>query len=114
MGGQPPNNTLAIRRHLGRMVKRTKDSGHELQGWREISEFLGLPVAVAQRWAKSGMPVHHGGRLVYAQREELNQWLGKEAQGPARIASETEDLAADLKSSLAEARHSRKTGRKAA
>jgi phage terminase Nu1 subunit (DNA packaging protein) len=97
------------------MAKPRKDAGGELQGWREISEFLGLPVAVAQRWAKSGMPVHRGGRLVYAQRDELNQWLGKEAQAPTHIASETEDLAADLKNSLAEVRgHRRKAGRKAA
>ena len=98
-------------------MKTDKDSGRELQGWREISEFLGLPVAVAQRWAKSGMPVHHGGRLVYARPEELNKWLEKESPSrvPTHIATETENLAADLKNSLAQVRkESRKTRRKAA
>jgi hypothetical protein len=35
-----------------------------LDGWQEIAEFLGQPSSVAQRWAKSGMPVTHEGRRV--------------------------------------------------
>ena len=88
----------------------------ELQGWEEIAEFLGLPVSTAQRWEKSGMPVHRGGRLVYALPEELNRWLSKESpsRSPVHIATETEDLSADLKRALSEAKRKRKPPRKAA
>jgi hypothetical protein len=34
-----------------------------LKGWQQIAKFLGQPVATAQRWAKSGMPVTREGRL---------------------------------------------------
>ena len=91
--------------------RKTKDdNANELQGWDEIARFLGLPVATAQRWQKSGMPVHRGGRYVYANPEELNRWLSKESPShfQAHIATEDEDLAADLKQALKEA----KTGRK--
>jgi hypothetical protein len=47
------------------MPKQDKNQ-RELQGWQEIAEFLGLPEATAHRWEKSGMPVHRGGRYVYA------------------------------------------------
>jgi hypothetical protein len=62
------------------------------------------------------MPVHRGGRLVYALPEELNRWLSKESpsRSPFHIATETEDLAADLKRALSEARHKRKPSHKAA
>ena len=33
-----------------------------LKGWKDIAEFLGPPVAVAQRWAGEGMPVRREGR----------------------------------------------------
>jgi hypothetical protein len=36
----------------------------ELKGWQEIAEFLGQPVSVAQRWAKTGIPVARQGRAV--------------------------------------------------
>jgi phage terminase Nu1 subunit (DNA packaging protein) len=83
---------------LTAMPKKDKNQARELQGWQEIAEFLGLPVATAQRWQKSGMPVHRGGRYVYAQPEELNRWLSKESssRAPVHIATETADLAADL------------------
>jgi hypothetical protein len=50
-----------------------------LKGWNEIARFLGQPVAVAQRWARSGMPVTREGRFMYASREELSRYLGREA-----------------------------------
>jgi len=77
-----------------------------LKGWSEIASFLGQPVAVAQRWAKSGMPVRREGRFMYASREELSQYLGREAglDVPVHIASENDDLSADLKRALAHAR----------
>jgi hypothetical protein len=28
-----------------------------LNGWQQIADFLGEPISVAQRWAKSGMPI---------------------------------------------------------
>src|SRR5947207_14453017 len=88
------------------MIKEDRSRPHELQGWQEIAEFLGLPVATAQRWEKSGMPVHRGGRYVYALPDELNRWVSTETASGARvhIASENEDLAADLKQALSEAR----------
>jgi len=100
------------------MIKEDRSRPHELQGWQEIAEFLGLPVATAQRWEKSGMPVHRGGRYVYALPEELNRWVAKESssRSPVHIATEgaDPDLTSDLKRALSEARHRRKPSRKAA
>jgi hypothetical protein len=86
-------------------VKKEKKTS-ELQGWEEIAEFLGLPVTTAKRWQRSGMPIHRGGRYVYAVPEELNSWVSTETPSGSRvhIASENEDLAADLKQALSEAR----------
>src|SRR5438105_14262954 len=77
-----------------------------LKGWTEIANFLGQPVAVAQRWARSGMPVTREGRFMYASREELSGYLGREAglNVPVHIAIEIIDLSADLKRALAHAR----------
>jgi hypothetical protein len=77
-----------------------------LKGWNEIASFLGQPVAVAQRWARSGMPVIREGRFMYASREELSRYLGREAgpDVPVHIATENMDLSADLKRALAHAR----------
>lgn len=73
-----------------------------LKGWQEISEFLGQPVNVAQRWAKTGMPVTRQGRYVTATPDELNKWLGREAGGePLHVATSEIDLAAELKRGLA-------------
>src|SRR5215813_95812 len=72
-----------------------------LKGWNEITQFLGQPVSVAQRWAKTGMPVRHEGRSVVAVPEELNQWLGRESHEPVHVASESIDLSAELKRGLA-------------
>jgi phage terminase Nu1 subunit (DNA packaging protein) len=72
-----------------------------LQGWKQIAAFLGQPLSVAQRWAKSGMPVIRNGRRVHASPDELNRWLGRESSGePVHIATESENLAADLKRGL--------------
>ena len=77
-----------------------------LKGWNEIASFLGQPVAVAQRWTRSGMPVTREGRFMYASREELSRYLGREAglDVPVHIATENVDLSADLKLALAYAR----------
>jgi hypothetical protein len=93
--------------------KQDKNQPRELQGWQEIAEFLGLPVATAHRWEKSGMPVHRGGRYVYAMPDELNRWLGLESssQAPVHITTDGEDLAADLKRAGSQAKQKRKAPR---
>jgi hypothetical protein len=86
-------------------MAKSKTGSSILNGWSEISKFLGQPLSVAERWAKSGMPVKRNGRRVTALREELDTWLGREALGaPVHIAAETTDLSADLKRGLSYAR----------
>jgi hypothetical protein len=50
----------------------TKPKVHDerLKGWNEIASFLGQPVAVAQRWARSGMPVKREGRFMSCPRRK--------------------------------------------
>ena len=83
-----------------------------MKGWGAIAEFLGQTRAVAQRWQKSGMPVTREGRFVYASPEELTTWVGTEhgQSEPVHIASEGEDLVADLKQGLSYVRQQK--GRK--
>ena len=82
------------------MAKR-KTEPERLKGWSEIAKFLGQPVSVAQRWAKSGMPVVRERRRVHASPDDLNRWLGRESAGePLHIATESADLAADLRRGL--------------
>ena len=72
-----------------------------LKGWQEISEFLGQPTSVAERWAKDGMPVQRQGRFVTTTPDELNKWLGHEAGGePLHLATPGVDLSAELKRGL--------------
>jgi hypothetical protein len=83
----------------GRMPKAKQRES--LDGWQQIAEFLGQPSSVAQRWAKSGMPITHEGRRVRASPEELNRWLGRESAGePVQIATESTDLTSELKRGL--------------
>jgi hypothetical protein len=85
---------------------KPKAQNERLKGWNEIASFLGQPVAVAQRWARSGMPVRREGRFMYASRDELSRYLGRESglEVPVHIATENMDLSADLKRALAHAR----------
>ena len=72
-----------------------------LNGWQNIADFLGQPISVAERWAKSGMPVIHVGRRVRSSQDELNRWLGSESAGePVQISTETTDLTSELKRGL--------------
>jgi hypothetical protein len=89
-----------------RKATKPKVQNERLKGWNEIARFLGQPVAVAQRWARSGMPVAREGRFMYASLEELSRYLGREAglDVPVHIATEGMDLSADLKRALAYAR----------
>jgi hypothetical protein len=84
-----------------------------LKGWQQIAGFLGQPTSVAQRWAKTGMPVTHEGRMVTASPEALNEWLGREAGiGPIHVATAQSDLSAELKRGLTYIRKEQSTDRK--
>jgi hypothetical protein len=88
--------------------KTSENQQHVLKGWQEIAAFLGQPSTLAQRWAKSGMPVEKRGRFVYSSREELNSWLGRESMGkPVQIPADNSDLSAELKRGLAIVRKQR-------
>jgi len=91
--------------HPSRRMKK-KAIERELKGWKEIADFLGQPVATAERWAKSGMPVRRSGRCVVSSPDELNRWLGRESgvDLPVHIArTGTEDLMAELRRGLSAA-----------
>ena len=78
-----------------------------LQGWKAIAEYLGQPVASAQRWAKDGMPVQRSGRFVTADAKALDQWIAREshAAAPVHIPRAGErDLVAELQRGLLAAR----------
>lgn len=55
---------------------RVSDSG-QLNGWKEISAYIGKGVRQAQRWEKLGMPVHRVGGMdgvVFAYCSEVDKW----------------------------------------
>jgi hypothetical protein len=99
----PEDNPQA---NLSRMKKRAtkraaaKDSPQLLTGWQQIAAFLGHPAAVVQRWASQGMPLRRQGRFVETTPAELNAWLGKESGKPVHVATQSTDLAAELKRGL--------------
>jgi hypothetical protein len=70
-----------------------------LIGWPNIAKYLGQPLAVAQRWAKDGMPVQRKGRSMTARPGELSRWLGKESRKEAvHIAQAAdEDMLSELR-----------------
>jgi phage terminase Nu1 subunit (DNA packaging protein) len=78
----------------------------QLKGWARIADFLKMPVATAQRWAKAGMPIRREGRFTIAEADELRAWIAREAKMPAaaHIATNTADLGAGLKESIAAAK----------
>lgn len=95
-------------------ASETKAQPSELRGWKQISDFLGMPISTAQRWAKTGMPVSHEARYVTALPEELNRWLDRQTGLPpeVHVATQTTDLSADLRRALAATRGHKKTGHK--
>lgn len=100
---------MSPKQHSSTPRKKTQSADQPtrpLQGWKAIAEFLGLPVTTAQRWGRSGMPVRRQGRFTVADPDELRQWLGRESEmpEPAHIATNSADLAAGLKASIAQAR----------
>src|SRR5437667_12182402 len=62
-----------------RPATKPKVQKERLKGWNEIAGFLGQPIAVAQRWARSGMPVTRAGRIMYAAADALSQYRGRQA-----------------------------------
>lgn len=90
-----------------------KKTSQRLKGWTAIATFLGQTPAVAQRWHNEGMPVTKEGRLVYANPEELTRWVGTESgkRKPVHIASDNDNLTADLKEGLSYVRGRRKDPR---
>jgi hypothetical protein len=89
------------------MPKRQKlgSATEFLYGWQQIAAFLSQPISVAQRWAKSGMPVRHMGRRVQASPDELKRWLERESAGKmVQIASDSTNLSVELKRGLSFAR----------
>ena len=94
------------------MAKHKSEARSEqrgLNGWEQIAAYLGQPISVAQRWAKSGMPVTRDGRRVHASRAELNRWLGRESAGePVQIATDSADLGSELRRGLSYVRKHRR------
>ncbi len=89
------------------MTKKVLMETATLTGWSAIAKFLGQPVAVAQRWAKDGMPVRRIGRFMTALPQELSEWLGREAGAKEAVhivQPSEEDLVRDLRRGLSEAR----------
>lgn len=80
---------------------KTKVQPTVLKGWKQISEFLGEPSSVVQRWADEGLPVKKEGRFVTTSPEELNAWLGRESGKPIHVITSQDDLAAELKRGVA-------------
>ena len=95
---------------MAKLVEKSNDS--ILKGWNAIAKFLGQTVAVAQRWHRSGMPVNKEGRSIIADREVLTKWVGTEMgkKEPVHIASEDEDLMADLRRGLSYVRKMQDSG----
>jgi|SRR6185312_9269642 len=95
---------MAVKRSTKSDSRKTQSG--PLKGWTAIADFLGLPVSTAQRWGRSGMPIRREGRFTVADPDELRKWLGHESEmpAPAHIATNTSDLAAGLKASIAAAR----------
>src|SRR5579872_1057896 len=78
-----------------------------LKGWKQISEFLGEPPSVMQRWASTGMPVHRDGRYVTTTTKELNDWLGQQSGKPVHVITDETDLASELRRGLSFVRKER-------
>lgn len=110
---QPKRKTTSGRKgsHRSNSSRRAAQQVGTLRGWKTIAEFLALPVNVAQRWAKDGMPVHREGRFTVADADELRRWLGRESEmpAPAHIAVNNADLATGLRESIAAVRRQKRT-----
>ena len=77
-----------------RPAAKPRVQNERLKGWKEMASFLGQPVAVSQRWARSGTPVTREDGFMYASRDGLSRHLGREAglELPVHIATANMDL----------------------
>ncbi|HET9181009.1 MAG TPA: hypothetical protein VFP59_02660 [Candidatus Angelobacter sp.] len=100
----------AKRSHAKKAGESSAPPSGTLRGWKAIAQFLALPVNVAQRWAKDGMPLRREGRFTVADADELRHWLGRESEmpAPAHIAVNSADLAAGLNESIAAVRRQKR------
>jgi len=87
---------------------KAKAQPETLKGWRDIASFLGEPISVVQRWARTGMPISHHGRSVVTSPEQLNAWLGRESGKPVHIVTPDADLTAELKRGLSSVRREKR------
>lgn len=73
-----------------------------LKGWKAIGAYLGIGMATAQHWGRSGMPVKREGRYTVADKDEISRWLAQQSHmpAPAHVASANTDIAAALKESI--------------
>jgi len=90
------------------MAERKTQPASTLKGWNQIAAFLGEPVSVVKRWAKTGMAVSRPGLFVIASPDTLNAWLGRESGGkPVHAAAPETDLLGELKRGLSYLRKQR-------
>jgi len=103
--------TSAKHRPLKKRSQPAVQQSGTLRGWKAIAQFLALPVNVAQRWAKDGMPLRREGRFSVADTDELRRWLGRESEmpAPAHIAVDSADLAGGLRESISAVRRQKRT-----
>jgi hypothetical protein len=85
-------------------VVKTKPQPEMLKGWRQIASFLGEPISVVQRWARTGMPTSRQGRSVVTSTQQLNAWLGRESGKPVHVITPEANLTAELKRGLSSIR----------
>jgi hypothetical protein len=94
------------------MPEHKKESA-ALKGRQQIASFLGQPTSVAQRWAKSRMPITRVDRSGDASPEELTRWLGREStEEPIHIATESDDSSSEVKRGLSFVRERGNVGKK--
>lgn len=83
-------------------LKKRNDAPAILKGWKAIGAYLGIGMATAQHWGRSGMPVKREGRYTVADKDEISRWLAQQSHmpAPAHVASADTDIAAALKESI--------------
>src|ERR1700694_3872346 len=91
-------------------VVKAKAQPETLKGWRQIASFLGEPISVVQRWARTGMPISRQGRSVVTSPEQLNAWLGRESGKPVHVIPPEADLTAAGRTLLDSSRKTRMNG----
>jgi hypothetical protein len=74
---------MAKREKPNPVKKATGSSPAVLKGWKQIANFLGQPVTVAQRWAGEGMPVAKQGRYVETSPDQAKPMVGSRVRNNA-------------------------------